>query len=914
MAIFFNKVPSTYIASDSPILFEIIDTDEFTDQQITLNTIFEEKPIESITLDSVSLPYSKIDFTFEHNFKVGDRVVVYHTTTGNEKSYNGDYLVTKSVNDSGISDYHIVIDLIITSPFSLDDAFVGKTIKTSSDLNPANFDLSPVLKNKVQSSIQKSNTPYNGDSNVFKHRYFSGKEYTAEYNITGIVFESGNVSFQIDTTDEEIEIGDEIYIEIDDKIWSYDDNLFDSGQLGFTSSNTHYLRDGIPIFVNGQITEPSYNGNHKVDNNGILSSTSIRTTTPWVDPTPVEGGSIIYQGYPEWNKKKLKVVGKSTFSGFTTIITNLAWIQNDPNVTGRMVKVSSKIQSINDLTTSGNYLYNSSFDYLNYSTDQMDEYIIKQPSIPLNIDSSDNNISTTRNLPEERLKYSLIPKEGEEHILIYNTTNNQSMVIDFLDKNKTLLSQLEYNFLPSTENQYFPVSIKSLLQNSETVISGDPLSVIKDDVHYYECQVNGTYNKAVYFPNDGKDDQRQLVTDTNFQLPSGLYFQYNSYMLLDLEEIVNEGTTNKYHLLSIDNVVVSLEYSPIDNAFKYAWVEDVDQNQLYQFTLDMTYTADADGTLFLFYFERDQDTGDITIGLTNRSFDDFPDTTQKLITPSYVGKLSLGKTHRTTNNTVLPFIGTIYWFNIYEGLYKFEADVGSNPFNEAFGGEGNWFSFDPNNTAQQSTYKNLWSWWDFNEGELYSNFSYQDNADRYDSMSFQFNLINMVDNLKYGTPAIEDTVTQDPGNGVLSNKLLYRVDKRCERFTDPIYLSFIDSLGSLTSLAFKMKNKSFIESSKSSYYKHPVYDSNIPSGGDTVYHTKSRRSWTLTTDLFTDQLNSNTFFKDLMKSNEQYILIGDSDQFIPITVDTDSLEIMDEDDGVWSYTFDVIESIDNHRY
>lgn len=906
MAIIFNKQPSTYISSDSPILMTITDTDPFSDQRISVNSMFDEQVIDSIILDSVALPFSRIDFTFEHNFKVGERVVVYHTTTPTQKSYNGEYLVTKSVNDSSSNEFYIVIDLIITEPFTLNDAIVSKTIKTSSDLNPASMDLSPVLKNKVSSSIQSSEFPYTGESNVWKHKYFVGREYTPQYNITGIVFETGNVSFLLDTNDDNINIGDEIFIEIDDKLWEYDDNFFDSNKLSFDSTNDHKLRVGIPIFVNGQITEPSYNGRHIVDD--ILSATSIRTTSTFTTSTPAEGGTIIYQAYPEWNRKRVIVQGKSTFGGNTTIITNLLWYQNDANVTGKITKLGDKVKTINDLTTTPRYLYNSSFDYLNYSIDQMDDYVIKQPSIALEIDYTDNNISTTRNLPTERDVYSLIPKEGDEHVLIHTPggTTDQSVSIDFLDKDKSLLSTIEYSLLSNVISQYFPVSIKSLLVNSGTVISGDPLSVIEDNVYFYKVRVNGSFNRAVYFPNDVGTQSRQLITPNTFPMPTNnLDTQWSMYMLMDLTEVMNLSTSTN-HAVTLDDLIISLSWNSVNGNFDQVVVYNDGNSTQYNINIDTLFTDSNDGSLFLLYVERDQNLGDLRVGLTNRSYDDFPTELTKEVGATYGGRMSLGNTY-LSGTTPFGFIGTIYWMNIYSTLGKKQL----TDFNNAFGGVGNWQGFDPNNTDQQT---DLYSWFDFDEGELYSNSQFADNEPRYDSLSQPFTLITLNDVSKYGTPAVEDTVTESSISNLLSNELLYRVDKRCERYQNPIYLSFIDSLGALTSIAFKMKNKSFIESSKSSYYKQPLVDQTIPTGGDTVYHTKSRRSWTLTTDIFTEQINANLFFEDLMKSNEQYIRIDNETQYIPVTVDTDSLEIMDSDDGVWTYTFDVIEKIDNHRY
>lgn len=922
MAIIYNK-HSKYVAADSKIRVELNDNGIYfrraEDQNLTLNSIWNEIPIDSVEIDSVSLPFTKLNFSFQHPFKTGDKVVVYHTPnpfqpTAGAQSYNGNYTVVESFNDNGQNEHYVVVDMVVTTPFNISDATIANTIKVSSSENPYNFNLTPLLKNKVESSIQNVSTNYDGSSNVFDYRYLMGKDYTPQYDIKGIAFESGNVSFILEASntqvDTDLKIGDEIFITLDDRIWDYDDNLFDSGTLGFTSSNTHYIREGLKIFSNGQITEPSYNGEHFVDS--ILSQASIRTTTPFINSTPAEGGKIIYQPYPEWNKKRVKITGRSTFNGDATLITDLPWIQNDPNVTGTITKFGDKKESIKDEETDYQLLLNSTFDYKDFSSDQMDEYVIKNLSIPLNIDTNDNNIATIRNLPNERLKYSLISKEAKEHILIYNDSDIDNLVIDFLDRDKNLLGELEYSYNFPLNSRYFPISIKDLLTQSETVVLGNPLSQIQDDVYYYEVKLKGTTNKAVYFPDDTNTFNRQLVTDTQFLMPQNgnSETQWSSYILMDLSEI-QSGSSQTYHVITIDDMIISLDYDSVNSNIPIVNVDNPSGAGNTQFNLDTTYTEDSDGSLFLLYISRDEATGDHTIGLTNRSYLDFPDVTQKLTGETYGGVISLGNIPVGLNPTITtqPFIGTIYWFNIYDTLTKATLST----FDDKFGGAtspNTWYAYDENNTDQMA---DLYSWWDFNEGEIWQSGTYQKFADRYDSLSSVGNLIDMVDSGKVATPAVKDNLTNDNRDGILSNKTLYKVDKRCERWLNPYNLSFVDSLGSLTSIPFKMKNKEFIESSKSSYYKETDLssDTDIKKGGDTTYHNKSRSSYELTTDLYTPTIDSNTEIKDLLRSTEVYLQKGDD--LIGVTVDTDSIEIKDIDDSVWSYTIRVVENIDNHR-
>jgi hypothetical protein len=907
----FSKIPNTkYYASDSPINISLFESDTLNvvDQRINLHIVYDEIPIESIILDSVELPYSKIDFSLPHNFNVGDRVVIYH----DDKKYNGDYLVTESVNDDSSFEYYIVVDLIISTPFTLDGAFVGKTIKNSSDQNPASFNISPILKNKVESSIQNTSSIYNGDSNRWAHRLFGGREYNIELNIIDIVFVSGNVGFKIDVpTGDQLDLkkGDEILLDIDDRLWEYTDNFFSSGNLGFSSSNDHYLRENIPIFVNGQITEPYYNGSSRVTS--VPTTDSIVTNKSFISSTPVEGGQIVYQAYPEWDSRRVTIQGFSSSAGYIVVETSLSWIQNDSEVRGKITKLGSKLQTINEVTTNTMILFPGSWDYLHYTPERMNEYVLKPISIPLDVKASDNFLSTTRNLPSERDTYSLLPFDGKEHILFHDDESGLSHFrITFLDKDKLEISVLEYQTNLNYESGYFPTCIKDLLLEPNTIVSGSALSVIQDDVCFYEIEALGNPDRAAYFPNDDGTNYRELQTPGTFLMPQDAgNALYTMYMLLDLAQI--QGLpTNVYDVFTIDSVTISVSWNSISQSFDRIIYND-DNNTNLNLLIDDTYTQASDGTTYLLYFSRDENSGDVIVGLTNRDYDSFPTVTEKPTQPSYGGKITISPFGLDSR-----FIGTIYWLSIFdEGDIR---DTTSTPnFKDTFGGRISplspifkWFNFQENNTDQQT---NLYSWWDFNEGTLYNNNEYAPNSTRYDSMSTEFNLQRLLDIGKWGVPSIiNDLVGGDPQ--IISNKTKYRVDKRCGRFTDPIYLSFIDSLGSLTSIPFKMKNKRYIDADRSSYYKTPVLDTPIKSGGETNYHVKSRRSYEITTDLYTDQIDSNLFIEDLMKSIMVYINRPSDNSLIPCKITTDSLEIEDSDDGVYSYTMEIMEVIDNHRY
>ena len=896
----FNKVPGKYIASDNPILvgFES-STTSYLDQRLTLNTIFEEVPIDNMTLDSVSLPYSRIDFPFGHNFTQGDTVLLYHSAG----DYNGNYIVTESVNDSGPSDYYIVINLILTIPFDFDRANLGKTIKVSADKNPYTFDVSPVLKNKVFAEIQNTTLNYDGNSNKWDHRYLIGRDYNVQYNITDQVIYSGKVGFKTDvpfaiSSDFRLQIGDEILLDIDDRVWEYDDNIFSASLLGFTSTNPHYLRENIPIFVNGQITEPSYNGKKVVDS--ILSTTSIQTRSQYVDSTPVEGGQIVYQAYPELNKRRVKITGFGLDGGYPNdmivIRTDIPWIQNDPGIRGTATKMGDRFKTVNENSTERRILFNSSFEYTNYDPNAMADYVIKPFSIWDNITSLSNNISSIRNIDSQRENYNFIPFDGKEHLLINDDNSGVDKVrVTFKDRQRNVISIVEYQI--SLEGSvYYPVSIKDLLLNtSGNVTTGDPLSVIQNDVYYYEVDLLGDPNKALYFPNDGNGVNRELRTPRDFSLPA----EYTNYLLFDSSEIQTNGT-GVYDLITIDDTSLSLVYDNINQEFTD--IRYLNDGTTYDIALtNPSVNCDvSNGDFFMFYIKMDTIGTNIDVGLANVDLESMPISSLNLIAPEYSSPLIFNP-----SGAGLPFVGTIYYFATFVEDSIRQGSTFLNTFGYLLP-MGGLKGFDLSNTTQQN---NIYTWWDFNEGSLYDPFNYAPNQDRYESL----NGIRLIDYKKYGSPALESITINEYGN-LMSNPTLYQVDKRCGDYQLPIYLSFVDSLGSLTSIPFKMKNKKYLETNKSSYYKQTDLTGTIKKGGQSNYHVKSRRVYTLITDFYTEQTNDNVTIEDLFKSIQVYIHLPASDELIPCNITNDSIEMFTSDDGVFNYQFDVMESIDNHRY
>jgi hypothetical protein len=246
-------------------------------------------------------------------YKIGDEVLI---DDFNNEVYSGYFFV------KGLLSNRVVIDLQPDLPYGTDPARLYRVLRWT--LPPidkaAKLDIGKVLKDKVSHNTYESVTTMAGidyiglESGVqfaapdtrYAYRLLAGRltkdtEWSFGEIYNGRFYDTNftdRVAFKGSGVPP-FNIGETINLELDQYVWNYLDNFFITGNVGYTSSNVHWLRPGQQIQVAGQITNPSYNGPNRVES--VPTTTSIRTDRGWIQNTPTEGGFITYDLRPEWN-------------------------------------------------------------------------------------------------------------------------------------------------------------------------------------------------------------------------------------------------------------------------------------------------------------------------------------------------------------------------------------------------------------------------------------------------------------------------------------------------------------------------------------------------------------------------------------------------------------------------------------
>jgi len=259
----------------------------------------------SSTADSVIINIADLEKTISNmnlttfNGEVVSRIILDSTTglkVGDELLIGQEYVLIKDI-ESGTD----IITNEVRNTASTSFRILKWVIQPDYEIN-----LSDTLSNRVEDNELVPFTASQMPGFRYEFRLISGevnkKNEWSFFRVQNaqLIGQPNLVSF-LGADQPLFQIGDQINIQMDPFIWEYADNIFASGNVGFTSSNDHYLREGDDIFVRDQITHPQYNGPTKVRE--VLTSNSIRTFKSWASSTPAEAGIITYQLRPEWNKK-----------------------------------------------------------------------------------------------------------------------------------------------------------------------------------------------------------------------------------------------------------------------------------------------------------------------------------------------------------------------------------------------------------------------------------------------------------------------------------------------------------------------------------------------------------------------------------------------------------------------------------
>jgi len=186
---------------------------------------------------------------------------------------------------------------------------------------------------------------------------------------------------------------------------------------------------------------------------------------------------------------------------------------------------------------------------------------------------------------------------------------------------------------------------------------------------------------------------------------------------------------------------------------------------------------------------------------------------------------------------------------------------------------------------------------------------------RIDSVGFDLALDYL--DVKYYTVRIIDIST----NNTKSKRIIYKINDTCNGNLPVYHLMWKDSFGSWITYPFKYVAKKSTDVSKSSFYNREGkfvndlgFTLDMIDRGETVFYSKSRNSYDLTSDWVRDE--DNILFEDLIKSTEIYLQIPEYDNIlIPVTLDNKNIEYKQETvDSLFMYSPKVIVSFNDYRF
>lgn len=442
--------PDQFSAAYSAIPLRITSVGATTSQdyKYLINILWDKADKQSVTSAAFNnFVYTAITFTDTHNFKKGDLVFVNDSVNSDDKTGYYNVMNVPASNQ-------IIIDLVPDTPWGAATSSVSRVIKykMSPDLEAeAKLDLSNTIKDFVTQNLEDINEIYEAPDTRFSYDLALGSEskfiYTFEDNYFGGASGVGfNNTSLTSPSDVPFEIGDEVLVQQDLVDWDYDDNFFASGALGFTSSNVHNFRVGQQITIEGQITEPYYNGVTTITDVG---TTWIVTDKTFTTSTPAEPGKGWGVPRPEYNGV-FEVTDIFVNPPFGLVITvNTPFTDPSEAIPGTIRFADDRISEIpTELVIEDKEAYNSRLKRIDYSVDGYDKFVNQQRT------SSANNISTILDYNENK-KY-VIEKSTKSWLLAhaYDVLEKQFLPrFTFYDSNDTTLAiytmGLDYTYGPS---------------------------------------------------------------------------------------------------------------------------------------------------------------------------------------------------------------------------------------------------------------------------------------------------------------------------------------------------------------------------------------------------------------------------------------------------------------------------------
>lgn len=444
-----------------------------------VNIIFNLSPVSQVQSVPFQGDMSARITSSNHGFKIGDLLFL-------QDSF-GDYTGYYTVMDI-ISNNQFIINMKIGVPFGIVMPTISNVIKYSIAPSPdgdIKLDLSNTIKDFVSENLKDVNDIFPAPNSLFEYDLVCGYEGAALFKFDDNIFVDGNVGFVDESLtsvdDVPFQLGDLIIINQDLYAWNYYDNQFVSGHaVGFIGIDNHAFREGDDVVIEGQITNPSYNGPAKVIS---VDTNMVVIDKLFGDSSPSEGGTIHGVPVPEYNTTAT-ITGIEYIPGTGVVIkTDKPFERNTPKIGGEIRHSDGRIiYSYSEENLFSFKAYNSRIDNLNYDVDSMDKYVCqnRQPSF--------NNIST---ILGGETKYR-IEASTKSWLLVhgYELEGGTVPMFKFYDKQNNLLSTYILVNQGSYNDYYFPVGLNQLEDSAHfTKVSGADFINIKDSISSYTTQI-----------------------------------------------------------------------------------------------------------------------------------------------------------------------------------------------------------------------------------------------------------------------------------------------------------------------------------------------------------------------------------------------------------------------------------------
>lgn len=188
------------------------------------------------------------------------------------------------------------------------------------------------------------------------------------------------------------------------------------------------------------------------------------------------------------------------------------------------------------------------------------------------------------------------------------------------------------------------------------------------------------------------------------------------------------------------------------------------------------------------------------------------------------------------------------------------------------------------------------------------------NGTRIDSVGFDLSLD--FNDVKYYTVQ----VIKESDSSVISIKYGYKINNSCNGNLPVYHLMWKDSLGSWITFPFKYVARKSTTVDKSSFYNREgsfgstTFDMNTVDRGETVYYSKSKNTYDLTSDWVLD--GDNILFEDLIKSTEVFLQIPELDNvLVPVTLENKDIQYKEEFiDSLFMYSPTVKVAFNDYRF